>query len=284
VFYGYDHEYSETVDAEPPLDVLDGGPAWLPWTPLATLATEDRLGWCFWYEAGRWQRSADVARRDVRDGHRQAIPGVLSDENAVRELSGWVMPRDRRGATPTDAVEAFARLAGQPVPDAVARAMTVAGAAGLTPGSSSPLERPAGPDASRPPRRRRRISEAEHERLIWDAMRAATEAPRPVTPAKRHLKRLAGWLHKRGHLHPGGPGIGFQICAGGSTVQGMDAVGFDDFEVIALAGRLREAEADRAYGRWIWALLSDDGREVTLTRAFDHLPVWWATQPQAVAR
>lgn len=30
VFYGYDHDYSDTVDVDLPLDLLDAGPAWLP--------------------------------------------------------------------------------------------------------------------------------------------------------------------------------------------------------------------------------------------------------------
>lgn len=34
VLYGYDHEYSETVDAAPPIDLLDGAPDWLPWDDL----------------------------------------------------------------------------------------------------------------------------------------------------------------------------------------------------------------------------------------------------------
>lgn len=123
------------------------------------------------------------------------------------------------GSLDTDAVEAFAQLRGPPAPEAVSRAMTIAVAVGLCPGSSSPLERPARPAPSRPPRRRRRLSEAQHERLVFDAMRTATEAPRSIRRARRETKRLVGWLQGHGHLHPGGPGVGLQICAGGATVQ-----------------------------------------------------------------
>src|SRR5690242_12936793 len=31
VLFGYDHEYSATVDLDPPLDLLAGAPDWLPW-------------------------------------------------------------------------------------------------------------------------------------------------------------------------------------------------------------------------------------------------------------
>src|SRR4051794_38636246 len=54
VLYGYDHEYSETVDADPPIDLLAEAPGWLPWAELIRLQGEDQLGYVLWFDAGAW--------------------------------------------------------------------------------------------------------------------------------------------------------------------------------------------------------------------------------------
>lgn len=48
VLFGYDHEYSDTVDATPPIDLLAGAPAWLPWPELLRHVADDQLGYVHW--------------------------------------------------------------------------------------------------------------------------------------------------------------------------------------------------------------------------------------------
>ena len=124
-------------------------------TLLGQLAGEDRLGWCYWWQAGHWQRAGEPTQSGLRDGHRQTIPGVLSDQAAVRELGDWVMQIDRPDASaapqPEDVdarartllataragslsehdVDAFAQLCGPPSPEAISRAVTIAGVLGV---------------------------------------------------------------------------------------------------------------------------------------------------------
>lgn len=194
-------------------------------------------------------------------------------------------------------LHAFAAL-GRPVtPDNLARGLTAATAAGLTPGSRSPLDLAPQPLTPPPARRRRRWSEAEHERRVWAALRLATETPRPVPAAGRETARLVDWLRRHGHLHPDRPGISLQLCAGSATSDGLGPITFDEWgDLAALAARLRDAEAHPENGRWIWldiALAGTPSRklfsrnafsrgQVLLTRAYDHLPDWWPGPPEGL--
>ena len=38
VLFGYDRDHSETVDTDPPIDLVTGAPGWLPWDDLTALA------------------------------------------------------------------------------------------------------------------------------------------------------------------------------------------------------------------------------------------------------
>jgi hypothetical protein len=313
VFYGYDHEYSETVDADPPVDLLDGGPPWLPWARLGELAGDGQLGWCYWHDTERWLRNP--AASAVPDGREAAAPGVLSDEFAVRELAAAVrhggapgqqeLPAPSAAVTFTEAVNnagaalmraayrsaiddgalgsllRFGRVA---EPDGLERAMAVAAAAGLTPGSRSPLDRAAPPAAARPRRRRRRLSERQHEELVWSALRSAQETPREAPAAAGEARDLAAWLSRHGYLRPDRPTVGFQICARSSTAQGLKGISFENWrEVAGLAKRLRQAEAHPEQGQWIWlrVVLAESG-QAWLERAYDHLPSWWDGPPEGL--
>ncbi|MFF0561552.1 hypothetical protein [Streptomyces sp. NPDC004266] len=56
VLYGED-ESSETKWHEPPVDMLAGGPAWLPWDELRDRLSGNELGCVYWYENEAWARA-----------------------------------------------------------------------------------------------------------------------------------------------------------------------------------------------------------------------------------
>ena len=302
VFFGYDHEYSQTTDADPPIDLLDGGPPWLPWARLGELAGQGELGWCYWHDGENWQRNAAAAVSGVPDGREAAAAAVLSDERASQELAAAVTTWAPRGAqvggaqaggaaaalldaayrcaVDADALRNLLRLGRAADSGGLSRGLALAAAAGLTPGSRSPLEREAPPAGPRPRRRRRRLSEEGHQALVWSALRSAQEAQRSVPAAHAQARQLAAWLHGHGRLRPA---VNFQICAGSSTAQELDGISYDDWrEVATLAKRLREAEAHPEQGRWIWLRVALTAGGVRLERAYDHLPVWWAGTPEGL--
>lgn len=109
MFFGFDHEYSRTPEADPPVDILENGPDWLPW-PRLEPAGEDLLGWCYWFNDGVWRRSPGAAAADLDDGHVAAAGDVLSDDQALAVLAytvtGWDPPPVTAAPTPDEAAAA----------------------------------------------------------------------------------------------------------------------------------------------------------------------------------
>jgi hypothetical protein len=154
VLYGYDVDYSNTRHQVPPVDLLAGGPAWLPWEWLGEMMRQEQLiQYVYWWDGSTW------ARTHYPDGMQDGGDGHIGTDYQVEEafLEG--------GANSAEAAEAFenlvraarARAVDENVvqallhnldPDAFdiaptepfnAEAMlTVAERAGLTPGSVRP--------------------------------------------------------------------------------------------------------------------------------------------------
>ncbi len=298
VLFGYDREHSATPYADPPPDLLTGAPAWLPWDDLAALTEADRLGFVVWHADGRWSRARYADRVD--DGLAEIVSAVLSTENTLRELGEIVAEWGQHElATPAERDEvreageqlltaavrgdvtgaAFERLLGRltdPVVDLRA-ALFAAGRGGITSGSRPPRitagERP-------PMRRARRLSEGEHDRLVWAAMHDAGELRRPAPPATIELDTLADWIRVRA---PGGDGRCTVLAYADATSLSIQpgerppAAGYPAAqELNDLIRQLRHAEADPRYGRWLFLRVETTATGAQLERRYDSWPRWWA--------
>ena len=298
VLFGFDRDHSSTAEADPPLDLLTGAPDWLPWDDLAALAEADRLGFVVWHDQGRWSR---VRYADgVGDGLADTVGAVLSSESTLRELAEIVeewgqhelpTPAERddvREASErllTAAVRgeagagAFERLLGrltEPALDLPA-ALFAAGRGGITSGTRPPRIAP----GERPPMRRvRRLSQGEHDRLVWGAMHDAAEPRRPAPPVTDELAALAGWMRQ---WAPGGDGRCTVLAYADATSMSVQpgehppagrAGSFP--ELTELVGRLRRAEADPRYGRWLFLRVETTAAGLTIERRYDSWPDWWA--------
>lgn len=303
VLYGYDRDHSSTARAEPPIDLLTGGPAWLPWTDLAPLAENDQLGFVAWHAEGRWLRAR--YRDGVGDGLAQIAGAVLSNENTLAELGDVVTEwgrHDLRTPAERDQVRtaaehllaaavrgevtgpAFERLLGrltEPVLDLKA-ALFAAGRGGITAGTRPPRIAAGEPPATR---RVRRLSHGEHDRLVWSAMHEAAELRRPAPPASGELDALVTWLRERA---PGGDRrctlLAYADASSVSAQPGerppADPPGEDRFtplqELTGLLRAVRRAESDPLHGRWLFLQVETSETGVQIERRYDSWPPWWS--------
>jgi len=298
VLFGYDRDHSSTVEADPPLDLLTGAPDWLPWDELAPLAEADRLGFVLWHGSGRWSR---VRYPDgISDGLVDMVGAVLSTENTLRELAEIVEEwgqhelstpaerdevRDASERLLTAAVRgdvdagAFERLLGRLTDPALElrAALFTAGRGGITAGTRPPRTAP----GERPPMRRvRRLSQGEHDRLVWGAMHDAEELRRPAPPATDELAALAGWMRDRS---PGRDGRCTVLAYADATSMGVQPGEHPPadrdgslLELTELVRGLRRAESDPRYGRWLFLRVATTASGITIERRYDSWPDWWA--------
>ncbi|MFJ5221517.1 hypothetical protein [Streptomyces sp. NPDC088400] len=88
VLYGED-ESSAVKWHEPPVDMLAGGPDWLPYENLRDLLEGYELGCVYWYESGSWARAPYPD--DLDDDGLDCGMGRFADrEKAVDELVGYL--------------------------------------------------------------------------------------------------------------------------------------------------------------------------------------------------
>jgi hypothetical protein len=303
VLFGYDRDHSATASAEPPLDLLTDAPGWLPWDDLTPHADEDRLGFVVWHAEGRWSRTR--YRDGVTDGLVDIAGAVLSNENTLRELAeivGEWGQYDVAGPDERDEVRAaserllsaavrgevtggaFERLLGrltEPALDLKA-ALSAAGRGGITTGTRPPRI----PPGERPPMRRvRRLSQGEHDRLVWHALQDADELRRPSPPATAELDALADWMRERS---PAGDGrctvLAYVDATSLSTQTGEhppasrsgEARYAAFHELHDLVRALRRAEADPRYGRWLFLRVETEAGGLRVERCYDSWPDWWA--------
>ncbi|WP_045743011.1 hypothetical protein [Actinoplanes rectilineatus] len=304
VLYGHHREHSATARTDPPLDLLTGAPDWLPWDELTPL----HLGFMIWHESGRWSR---VRYRDgLQDGMTALLGTLLTGDATAAALAGVVT--DRRDLLEADRREEV-RAAGERLLHAAVRteiaavhlqdlldhltltssddayslklnisgALQVAASGGLTPGSRAPRIAP----GSRPPMRRvRRLSNGEHDRLVWSAMHDATELRRPSPPTTAELDALLAWLRERS---PGKDGrctlLAYADATSFSTQPGdappADHPGEERFtafrRMTELVRNLRRAESDPRYGRWLFLRVETGPTGVQVERRYDSWPPWW---------
>ena len=323
VLYGFDRDHSETTAADPPLDLLTGAPDWLPWADLSPLAEADGLGFVAWHAEGRWSRVRYPD--GVTDGLTRTVGAVLSRGNALAELAGIVAEWGRhepRSAAERDTVRAageqllaaavrgevdaasFERLLGrltgpaqnQPAQNLPAQnqpaqnlpalnlkaALFAAGRGGITSGTRPPRIAP----GVRPPMRRvRRLSQGEHDRLVWAAMHDAAELRRPAPPVTAELEALTAWL--QGRASAGDGRCSLLVYADATSVSAQpgehppaERAGDERYgvfrELTDLVRALRGAESDPRYGRWLFLRIETTATGVRIERRYDSWPDWWA--------
>ncbi|GAA2125917.1 hypothetical protein [Actinomadura napierensis] len=155
LLYGYDVDYSETRFHVPPIDLLAGGPGWLPWEWLAEMMRQEFIvQYVYWWDGTAW------ARTDYPDGLNDGGGGALGRDDQVELSFLETAPAEsafedliraaRARAVDRDAVGALLRHLDPESFDITATApgdaeavLAVAERAGLTPGSVRP-ELPAG--------------------------------------------------------------------------------------------------------------------------------------------
>ncbi len=302
VLFGHDRDHRATVAADPPIDLLTGAPDWLPWDDLTELAETDRLGFVVWHEYGRWSRTR--YRESVADGLVTTVGAVLSNENALAELAGIVTEwggHDLRTPAERDDVRAagerllasavrgqvtaadLERLLGRLAEPAlnVDAALGAAARGGIVAGSRPPRI----PAGERPPMRRvRKLSQGEHDRLVWAAMQDAGELRRPAPPGTAEGDALAAWMRDRA---PAGDGVCTVLVYADATSLTMqrgahppaERPGEAPFamfrELSELVRALRRAESDPRYGRWLFLRAGTTATGVTVERCYDSWPAWW---------
>ncbi|WP_153040321.1 hypothetical protein [Actinoplanes sp. TFC3] len=297
VLYGYDHEYSDTVGADPPLDLLAGAPAWLPWPALTACAAQDQLGYALWYDHGNWHR---VAYPDgLNDGLGSTAGPVLDEQAARDELASFVFAwgehdndsPDERAAVAAAAERLLTAFDPDRLRDLLTRltvptldlraGLAVAGRAGLT----GPAPVPLLPEGTGPARRTvRKLSDTEHDRLVWAAMRQEPERTRPAPVATGELGALVTWLRARAPQHDGRCSLlvyadESSLTAHHGQFPPREEPGEGSFglfrQLSDLVRRLRAAEADDAHGRWLFLQAETTAGDVTMHRVYDSWPEWW---------
>jgi hypothetical protein len=302
VLYGYDRGHRATAAADPPIDLLTGAPGWLPWDDLSPLAENDQLGFVVWHSEGRWSRAR--YRDGIGDGLVEVAGAVLSTENTLAELSEIVTEWGRHDLrTPSERDEvraagehllaasvrgevggsAFERLLGRLDDPALnlKAALFAAGRAGITSGTRPPRIAAGSQPALR---RVRRLSQGEHDRLVWSAMRDASELRRPAPPGTTEFDDLVDWLRKRSPAGDGRCSLLAYADATSLTAQPgefppAERPGEERFGLFhELADRvraLRAAESDPRYGRWLFLRVEVSASGVQVERRYDSWPSWW---------
>ncbi|MGW1834864.1 hypothetical protein [Streptomyces sp. NPDC002067] len=109
VLCGQDADGSYTHLGDAPVDLLAGGPEWLPWERLRDDAEGRLLGFVYWWDGVRWAR-APYPERLSDDGLGMAMGWAAPGPAGLRELAGGLVERAESDAEeePVAEVRAFA--------------------------------------------------------------------------------------------------------------------------------------------------------------------------------
>ncbi|MGI5164196.1 hypothetical protein ACQEU3_07545 [Spirillospora sp. CA-253888] len=275
VLFGYDVDYSRTRDLNPPLDLLAGGPDWLPWEWLHEVMRDaETLAYVYWWDGSSWSRTAYP--EGMRDGLTYGADYVEDSffEHADQERSGEVSGVLSRLSSAV-AAGAVDRAVLEPVVDLLAEggdvetALAIAAALGAAPGSARP-EIPAG----RGEPADRRVPLIDHDHVagaIGVAMRAATELERPAPAAGPALERLVEWLRGSGDTAVTVAWAGDRALS--RSFLSSSGQWSDEHPAELLRAWRGEDGAER--GRWLYARIVLTGDQASVERAYDHTPPWW---------
>ncbi|WP_306368880.1 hypothetical protein [Nocardiopsis sp. CC223A] len=292
VLFGHDVDGSRTGHAAPAVDLLAGGPHWLPWEWLVkALHDAGIVSFLSWWDGRAWYRAP------LPEGVDEVLhPGADADDvyTSLEEFcfeGGWddddeALPERQEDlrARLTDLVAAASArrldegvLRGLadvlPDPDAadVEGALAEARRLGVT-GEEEPPALPAG--TGEPDGRRVHLPQGQAGASVGMAAREGVERPRPAPagpgPAGRAFLDWADG-HAPHRVTVSAVGYGDITVRVGAAHLPAPAHGGAD-PAVALARAWREEEADPRSGAWLYARV-DTGRG-TVERVYDRLPEW----------
>ncbi|WP_055698532.1 hypothetical protein [Streptomyces silaceus] len=266
VMYGLDNDYSDTISLSPPLDLLAGGPAWLPWPWLERLITTEVVGFVYWWDGGAWAH-APYPPEAHDDGVGSIVP---VDDDPVEQVCAALVDD---GADP-------ARVADSRAAHGRAAAASFADRPVLPAGQGEPSDRRVPCDLPE-----------QHAAVLAAGMRGAAERDRAEPPGgAAQRERLVEWVRDHGVPEEGRTVLAAAFVDSRDPHYGQGQDGFQDVlrrrlfgEVLELLTAVREAEADQESGRWLYmrVTVTEDGS--TVERAYDCLPHWWPATRSLVA-
>ncbi|MEV5982163.1 hypothetical protein [Streptomyces sp. NPDC052114] len=266
VLYGLDNDYSETIHLSPPVDLLAGGPAWLPWQWLERLVAEEVLGFVYWWENGAWGHAPYPA--EVRDdGVSSTVP---ADDSQVEQVCAALVDDGAEAARVADSRAAHGRSA----------AASLADRPVLSAGQGEPSDRRVPCDLPE-----------QHAAVLAVGMKGAAERERgEPSNGSAERERLVNWVRDNGVEEQGRRVLAAAFVGAGEPYYRRGADGFQDLlrrplfgEVFELLTAVREAEADPESGRWLYVRVTVTEEESTVERAYDALPPWWPATRGIVA-
>ncbi|MFF5229655.1 MBL fold metallo-hydrolase [Dactylosporangium sp. NPDC000521] len=279
VLYGLDLDNSEIELCREPVDLLAGGPAWLPWPRLQALLASEVIGFMYWWDGAAWSRALyppDLREDGCRILLEEAATALasaveqLTDSSADRQ---HVLARLRAAAHSRTAdlalfaaVEHARTSAQEPAIDP-GTALEAATRAGLTPGGTWP-EHPAG-DGEPAGRTVPFNGPDQHAALVERVMRSAPEQPRPAPADGDALRDLTA------RLRADGTAVLTVQCGPRHRTSFSTESGQVSGALADLVTALREADADPDSGRWLYLRVDVTGPSATVQRAYDHVPDWW---------
>ncbi|MFI6638546.1 hypothetical protein [Streptomyces sp. NPDC050504] len=94
---GQDSDGSHTHLGRTPVDLLDGGPPWLPWERLRADAADRLLGYAYWWQDGAWARAAypdGLSDDGLGMSVPWAAPGGAGVRKTIERLASLIHPDD----------------------------------------------------------------------------------------------------------------------------------------------------------------------------------------------
>ncbi|MFE6308679.1 hypothetical protein [Nocardiopsis sp. NPDC057823] len=290
VLFGYDVDGSRTRRAAPAVDLLAGGPGWLPWEWLdKALRDAEIVSFLAWWDGRAWYRvplpeGADEVLypdADADDVYESLLEFCLDggwdddDEDSQERQDALKAGLDALVAAASERRLGEGVLKGLadalPDPDTADTegALAEARRLGLT-GEEEPPALPAG--TGEPAGRRVHLPEGQAGASVGVAARGTAERPRPEPvepgPALRAFLDWAGG-HAPAGVTVSAVGYGdITVRVGGAHLPAPPGGGADPSA--ALARAWREEEADPRSGAWLYARV-DTGRG-TVERFYDGLP------------
>jgi hypothetical protein len=300
VLTGWEPLGQDTIDEE--LDLLAGGPDWLPWEWLDTHIARYRheqmgVSFLYWWDGAAWGRvdypdgieddglctamgygtPEDLLRidDDLRDDSGETFGCPLlrvPDDGHRLAVAAELMRHVAEGGDDDRAFDLFRDLLGADRVDLDA-ARELLGADWFT--RRDPM--PAGtPPAT--PRRRRVLKMRDWQAMVARAMRSATEADRPAPPETEELRTLREDLRALAAERGGELTFTVSCERGAMSFPELVTASGEALEVPWADGllplRLRRAEAHPEHGAWYFLRVRAGAAGVAVERAYDHWPAW----------
>ncbi|MDT0304313.1 hypothetical protein [Streptomonospora wellingtoniae] len=304
VLVGFDHEGSHTYDLDPhPIDLLAGGPDWLPWSWLAGMEEAYPIGLVYWWDGAAWARApypADVGDdglglllKDVADAERalDQAEDLLEEAGPAAEGEGRPLAHLLEHASQHRLDAAALRTGLAPWSEHrldLAAAEHTARRLGLAPATRPQPVLPAG-EGPPPDRRVPAISGRQWGRLVAAAMREEVEMDRPAPEPTPLLDVVVEAVREQARRNGGSARLTVH-AAGRAMSMGSD----DDSNALSRQilerswavlpsrpGRmpglfeLRRQEAHPAQGSWSFLRVQASREGVDIERVYDHWPSWW---------